>query len=322
MKKIPPRLRAWIERGLLAAGLALLVYTIALFPLSSVTDACRRLGGWVLITPLLCLCWYSASSRSLQHLLGGRVPWHVLFWNRLVGEGYNAIIPAAGVGGEPVKLRMLARYVDTQRAIVALINDRLIENAIALVFSAAVVAIGALDLHVSTVLRTTMLTYGAIAGAAGLAITLLVVTHATGRIGARLARWLRAGDGVHTRLPGPVIARAFLWTLVARGFGLVEIWLLYALLGIHVTAWLVLFTGGAVAAAGFVGGVIPQGVGVTEAATVGIFELLHLPGPAGVAFALARRGRMLVMSVIGVALHLAFGRTAANPQGAPATGEP
>lgn len=60
-------------------------------------------------------------------------------------------------------------------------------------------------------------------------------------------------------------------------------------------------------AGGFVGGVIPQNAGVQEATTVGVFELLHFSGPAAIAFALARRGRMLVTSVLGVGLHVAFG---------------
>jgi uncharacterized membrane protein YbhN (UPF0104 family) len=67
-------------------------------------------------------------------------------------------------------------------------------------------------------------------------------------------------------------------------------------------------------AAGFIGGAIPQGLGVTEAATVGLFQLLHFAGPAAVAFALARRGRTLLVSVVGVTLHLMFGRAVTRTQ--------
>jgi uncharacterized membrane protein YbhN (UPF0104 family) len=101
------------------------------------------------------------------------------------------------------------------------------------------------------------------------------------------------------------------WTLIARLIGIFEIAVLFKLLDLDFTLFEVLFTGGAIAAAGFVGGVIPQGLGVAEAATVGVFELLHFPGQAGVAFALARRGRQLLTSIIGVALHLALRPNAA-----------
>ncbi|MBV8755703.1 MAG: hypothetical protein JO257_00420, partial [Deltaproteobacteria bacterium] len=60
-------------------------------------------------------------------------------------------------------------------------------------------------------------------------------------------------------------------------------------------------------------GAIPQGIGVTDGATVGIFTILHFAAPLGIAFALARRGRMLVVSTAGVLLHLLFGARAHEP---------
>lgn len=301
-----PGLRRWAERVLLVVGLALLVWMVTRFPLGAIGHACVQLGPGVLVTPLLCIAWYAASSRALQHLLGGSVPWRVLLWNRIVGEGYNALVPAAGLGGEPVKLALLGRYVETEVAVVALVNDRLIENAIALVYSASFVAAGAIALDVSATLRRTMLTYGALAGAAGVAMIAVIFTNVTGRIGGRVARWLGASRATGVRLPRRALVCAFAWTSVARLLGCAEIALLFLLLDLPATPWTVLFTGAAVAAAGFVGGVIPQGLGITEAATVGIFEMLCFPGAAGIAFALARRGRLLLASLLGVGLHLAF----------------
>jgi hypothetical protein len=305
--------RRWLKRGLVVLGLALIVWMISRFPLSAIADACASLGFWVFVTPVICMGWFAASTTALYYLLERAVPWRALFWNRLIGEGYNAIIPAAGIGGEPFKLKQLSSYVDTHRALVALINDRLIENAIALAFSAVCVGVGALTLVVPPTLHTTMLTYAAGATGAAALIVVLTFTDLTSRIGGRVARWLGSEALGHTRLAKPILARAFLWTAVARLLSLVEIGLLFALLGLDFTVGEVAFTGGALAAAGFVGGVIPQGLGVAEAASVGIFELLHFPGPAGVAFALARRGRTLVVSVTGVLLHLAFARKVAAP---------
>jgi len=301
---VPPVARRWLRRALVALGLALLAWLISRFPLGAIADACVAIGPGVAITPVICMCWFSASSAALYQLLGAAVPWRALLWNRVVGEGYNALVPAAGLGGEPVKLRLLTRYVDGPRALAALVDDRLIENAIALVFSAALVGLGALRLDVSPALEGAMASYAIGAGAIGIAVAVIVLASISGRISRRIARWFGGGELGGAPVPRRLVVRAFGWTLAARAFGLVEIAILFALLGVPVTAWSVTFTGGAVAAAGFVGGVIPQGIGITEAATVGVFELLHLPGPAGVAFALARRGRMLVMSVLGVLLHV------------------
>jgi hypothetical protein len=297
--------KKWLNRALVVAGLAVMAWVVSQFPLSAIRDACLQLGPWVFVTPLVALGWFSASSWSLYYLLDGKAPWSALLYNRIVGEGYNALLPAAGVGGEPFKLKLLGRYVDTHRAVVALINDRIVENGIALAFSAACVGGGAYFLDVAPALRATMVMYAIGGGLAALACAALLLTSITSRIGGRISKWIGAAVGQYERMPLPVLARSFGCTLIARLCGLVETAILFHLLGLDYTLFDVVFTGGAIAAAGFVGGVIPQGIGVTEAATVGVLEMLHFPGQAGVAFALAKRGRQLVVSVAGVLLHVA-----------------
>ena len=49
---------------------------------------------------------------------------------------------------------------------------------------------------------------------------------------------------------------------------------------------------------------MPAGLGVFEGAAVYVFGALDASGPAGLTFALARRGRMLTIGLIGVVLHL------------------
>ncbi len=298
-------MKAWLHRALIVVGLAVMAWVISRFPLADIRDAVASLGPWVCVTPLVALGWFSASSWSLYHLLGGAAPWRALLFNRLVGEGYNALLPVGGIGGEPFKLKLLGRYVETHRAVVALINDRIVENGIAFGFSAACVGAGAAVLDMPPAVRATMIAYAIGGGLAAIACALLLLTSITSRIGGRISKWIGAAVGTYERMPLPVLARAFGCTLIARLLGMIETAILFHLLGLDYTVFDVVFTAGAIAAAGFVGGVIPQGIGVTEAATVGVLELLHFPGQAGIALALAKRGRQLVVSIAGVALHLA-----------------
>jgi hypothetical protein len=300
--------RTWVRRTFMAIGLALVVWVLAQVPFGDITRAFERLGAWALITPIFALCEFASSSAALWNLLEGAVPWRALYWNRIVGEGYNALVPAAGLGGEPFKLQHLSRYVSPQRAVVALVNDRLIENALAFAASGTCVGIGAFDLGVAPALQTTMLMYAAVAWGIAILIVVLTFTDVTGRIGARIARWIGSDALGHTRLPKRLLVRAFLWTFVAWAWSLVEIAFLFALLDLPVTPWTVAFTGGAISATGFIGGMIPQGIGVAEATSVGAFELLHLPQAAAIAFALTQRGRQLLTSIAGVLLHVMFGR--------------
>ena len=85
--------RRWLHRVLIGAGLAFFAWMVSRYPLSDIFAACRSLGVWVLLCPVLCLCWFAASSAALHQLLGGKMPWRALFWIRLVGEGYNSLAP-------------------------------------------------------------------------------------------------------------------------------------------------------------------------------------------------------------------------------------
>ena len=306
----------WVRRGFLLLGVGLCAYMVSRFPLSQIGSACLDLGPWVFLTPLIAMGWFAANSTALYNLLETRVPWPALFWNRLVGEGYNSLIPAAGIGGEPFKLRQLSRYVETHRAVVALINDRLIDNALAFAYSGGTVAVGALTIDMGTGVKSSMLAYGAAGIGIAAVFVGVMITTASSRVGGRIAKLLGAEQLGHERMRPSVLLRAAFWTGMGKLIGLLEIALLFHLLDLQFTVGDVFFTAGALSAAGFIGGAIPQGLGVAEAATVGIFGLLHYPGPAAVAFALARRGRTLLVSVAGVSLHLMFGR-APQPQPEP-----
>lgn len=307
----------WVRRGFLVIGVALCAYMVSRFPLSQIGDACLQLGPWVFLTPMIAMGWFAANTTALWNLLERRVGWPILFWNRLVGEGYNSLIPAAGMGGEPFKLRQLSRYVETHRAVVALINDRLIDNALAFAYSGGTVAVGALTIDMAPTVRGSMIAYAAAGIGISVVFVVVMVTTASSRVGGKIAKLLGAEQLGHERMRLSVLAHATFWTGMGKLIGLLEIAWLFHLLGLDFTIGDVFFTAGALSAAGFIGGAIPQGLGVAEAATVGIFQLLHFPGPAAVAFALARRGRTLLVSVAGVALHLAFGRASADEQAQP-----
>jgi hypothetical protein len=304
---------AWVRRCLLVVGAGLCAIMVSRFPLSEIGNACLELGPWVSVLPFIALGTYALNSNALRVLLDGDIPWTALMWNRVVGEGYNSLLPAAGVGGEPFKLKELCKYIDTHRAIVALITDRLIDNSIALLYSAGAVAVGAFTIPMTPVLRTSFLTYAAMASALSVVLIVVMTTSLTSKVGGRLARLLGAERLDNARFPVSQVLRAAAWQGTGKLVGLLELGVLLHLLGLPYTLGSVFFLAGALSAAGFIGGAIPQGLGVQEVAAVGVFELMHYPGAAAVAFALARRGRMLLVAVIGVLLHLAFGRVASEP---------
>jgi hypothetical protein len=96
--------------------------------------------------------------------------------------------------------------------------------------------------------------------------------------------------------------KVFTLLVGARITGIVEVWVILRLLGLHV---------GPLEAAGiFTAGqlfyyltlFLPTRIGVLEGGAVGIFKLFSLPGPMGLAMEVIRRLRKLAYNVLGLAL--------------------
>src|SRR5690242_14294505 len=116
--------RRWMFGIATALGVALCALILARQPLAEVGRDLSKLGWPWLLAPLCAVGWITANSMSLHALLGGRAPRGALVWNRVVGEGYNTLLPLAGVAGEPFKLRHLSRWLTPDRATAALVRDR------------------------------------------------------------------------------------------------------------------------------------------------------------------------------------------------------
>ena len=294
----------WIDKVFLLIGLALLVYVVSRYPMADVGAAFRRLGPWAATTPLIAMLWFCCNTSALHLLLDRKVSWLRLFKIRLIGDGYNALLPLAGMGGEPYRIKHISEFVPVDQTLTALIRDRVIENAVGLLFTGVwlTVALGRYALQTS--LRAGIVAYVAFAAAFGVISFLLVATSLPGRASTALARMFGVESQAAVKLPAARFVPVLLWYIAARFAGVLEITLLLWLLGLGFNPITNLFCYSMLQAAGMIGFAIPAGIGVFEGTAVYLFELLHFPGPLGVAFAFARRGRMLIVGLAGVVLHL------------------
>jgi hypothetical protein len=300
------RVPRWIDKALLVAGLALFVYVISRFPLRDIESAVAGMWPGVALTPLIALSWFAAGTSSLYLLLDRRVRWLRLLWIRLVGDSYNSLLPLAGFGGEPFKIRQLSYSLDPANVMATLIRDRIVDNAMGFWFSATELAVGLTGYAVDGRLHVALLGYIAVCWLFGVAGVALVRTRLPGRLGGWLARFL--GDAsldAITPLPVTRLAQALACCFAARLLGVLEKVTLLWVLGLPHDLVTAAFIDGMLNAAGYVGFMFPQGLGVFEGTSVYVFGIIGAPGPLAVAFVLAGRGRMLVVGLFGISLHLA-----------------
>lgn len=302
-----PARRWWLRHldlGFLLSGLSLLGWMLSRQPLSEIYDAAVRMGPIAFVTPLIALAWFPTHTCALWMILEAGVPWHELFYVRLVGDGYNALLPMAGFGGEPFKARYLSRFVAMDRVVAALVRDRVIDNAIGFGFSATWLVITLPRIALPAVLRDALWIYAGIALLLSGLSCWLVVSRLPGRLGRLIGTWLSGSSKEPPKLPLRRAIYAALWSMASRSLGLCEIGVLLYAIGIPVNITTIAFVDSALNAAGFIGFAFPQGVGVFEGSSVYVLGCLGVPAPAALAFALARRGRMLLVSLLGVVVHL------------------
>jgi uncharacterized membrane protein YbhN (UPF0104 family) len=95
------------------------------------------------------------------------------------------------------------------------------------------------------------------------------------------------------------------WFVLTRLLMTCETALLLHAIGVAGDLRTVLLVDGALNAAGFLGFMLPQGLGVVEGTAVWVLTALGCAPAAATAFALTRRGRVIGVSLVGIATHVA-----------------
>jgi uncharacterized membrane protein YbhN (UPF0104 family) len=188
--------------------------------------------------------------------------------------------------------------------VTGLVRDRMVDNAFGLLCSAAGIAIGLPRFAVPAFARGALWTYAGLGALAGALMLALAITRLPGKLGSLAGRWARRAGHAQEPLPAACVARAIGWAFATRVIQTFETALLLACISAPVSVASVLLVDGALNAAGFVGFLLPQGLGVVEGTAVYMLGALGSPAAAATAFALVRRGRVLVVGGAGIAAHL------------------
>ena len=262
---------------------------------------------------------------AIPHLLLATSAWRLLFppghaprftvalaalW---IGTSVNMLLPVAGVGGEIVRARLLARWSSkTRDAIASVVVDKTVQVATLPLF--ALIGIAALFPAV----KDSGSVGAAVIGIALLAIViaLLVLVQRAGAfsfLASQAVRFAqkRKWDGLVERAsdldgairslyrPGRIAASCVL-RLLSRLTLAGDVWLAARLLGHPITLVDAIALKSLAMVAGGIVFAVPAGLGIQEASFVVLGALIGLPPDAALATSLATRVRELLVSVPGL----------------------
>jgi hypothetical protein len=297
-----------------ALGAGILALLIRRMPLHDLTRAFEQVGWSVLLVLAIMPMTFLSSSLSLRSVLASfdseraleRAGWRVfrLCYLQFVGEGFNTLLPLAGLGGEPYKVAQLAKTLPLGHVSQAAVYDRLIHAISGLASAAISIGLTPFFLPMTHAVRWVFAAMAAACLIGGTLMSWLCMSRAPGRMTRSvLARFAQKTQGGETPLrPGRFFA-SLGWKMGFRLHGLLEVYVIFRVLGIHPSLGQAISVMALILASTSFFFIIPQGLGVSELGITGAFAMAGLPAHLGLAFGLIRRARAVIWALIALFVH-------------------
>jgi hypothetical protein len=301
-----------IEAFLAAAGLAGFVLLANKFSWLEVLHQLKAVeaGSLCLIAFGLLRLWLqTAAWSSALRALGLRSRTWDLIWIRLAAQSLGYLSMFGPAIAEPMKIRLLAK--DSGSCTVATLADASTYGFTSCLFGiVGCICAGLVMVHGRHLTPMLILAAGLILGVLLFARSDPLLAPLCNRLGAHCPRWLEAGVRIEGQIRQFISQnRKPVWRMLLLGFGCqillaADIVVIFWCLGMPFHGATVLAVEAASRASRMMSGWIPARIGADEAGAVVAFAAFGLPSTSGLALALSRRIRDLVLSLLGISLLL------------------
>lgn len=286
-------------------GVIILSALIFNMDLYVVSESLSLIGNKVFLIFSIALLWIVANTLCISVLIRGKIPFLDLLYLQFVGDAYNTIIPLAGLGGEPLKMKMMTNWVDWETATNTIVTDRLIHAITGTFFTSLTVLVAVLFVDMEPKLHFFLSAVTVIVGIIGSVLLWLTLGGASSSIS---RFFLKRMNIVKDYRNEPIsISRffaAFSFKFLGRVLNFIELFVIFFTLGYAASLIDVVSVAGLISTSGVIFFVIPQGIGVNEAGISTALTFLGYSASLGLTFGLLRRARMIFWALFGVALHV------------------
>ncbi len=271
----------------------------------TIGEALASVGGKIFFVFLAAMPWIFMDTMSIYNLTHYRVPFFHTLFNQLTGNGYNAIIPLAGLGGEPYKVQHFSKWLELDFATRAIVQDRLLHMLSGTMYSSltafALLFIAPLETEIYSIVLITAVVFLVYSL---LAMWVTLSSAPTKFSGFILKKLKFLNEYRHERLSKRRFFLSFSFKMASRFLSMLEIYVIFLVLGFDPTFIEVLTVSGALFLSVSLGFFVPQGMGVNEYSMSYGFVWIGLEASLGLTAGLLRRARIIFWALLGVALHL------------------
>jgi hypothetical protein len=286
--------------------LGILVGLIFSLDFNVVMESLSMVGNQLFLIFSIAILWILANTMCLFVILKGKVSFHDLLYNQLTGDAYNAIIPLAGLAGEPYKIKHLTQWLDWHTASRSIIVDRMIHISAALALTAICLGLTMFHFPIKTVFLVPLAIIAGVFGILSILIIRFALTAAPSRIAGYILKKLKIVEAYKDDpIDAPTFFKAFFFKMLGRTFNLIEIYLIFMALGLVPGFFDLTAVAGFITTSASLFFIIPQGLGVNELGISSALEIVGYTAALGITFGLIRRARMIFWALFGVALHFA-----------------
>ncbi|MCX6569003.1 MAG: lysylphosphatidylglycerol synthase domain-containing protein [Candidatus Aminicenantes bacterium] len=307
--------------ALSAAGLLLFVYLFSKVGAGTVLDQLARFGPWFLVIVALALAWLFVQACAWHLILTAHfrpVPLLHLFKTKIISDSLNTLIPSASVGGDAARAFMLRKHLPLKEGIPGVLVDKTVEFSASVFFLMTGFLLSLLFLDLPG-----WMTGAAVIclGATLLGIALLVALQMKGvfwalgkisKVVPKVRRFAVKREGqlkdldeslrfVYRNLE-PRTALAGILHYFARLLGVLEVFVIFRVLGAPASLIQAFFTATGVTIVNTAFFVVPGHFGVMESAHILIVRSLGFTAALGLGVGVIRRIRKL--ATIAVALFV------------------
>ncbi|MEM1324176.1 MAG: lysylphosphatidylglycerol synthase domain-containing protein [Bacteroidota bacterium] len=282
--------------------LCLLIYNMEV---EAVFESLSTVGGMIFLVFATAIPWIIANTLSTSNLIKHKIPFIDLLYIEITGDAYNAIIPLAGLGGEPYKIKSMTSWMSLEDASSAIVQNRLIHSLTGILFTAITVLITLSLVEMPEKLVIPMIITSCVLMVIGLLMSWATMTTVPTRLSGYILKKLKfLNEYRNEPLPFSRFIISFFFKMLGRALSLVEIYVIFILLGQepHIAELITVVALLSLSSTIFF--VIPQGLGVSEGSSSWAFQILGLGGELGLIFGLIRRSRVIFWAILGVAIHV------------------